>query len=73
MLADLIGEGTLEGLEAARSRGRTGGHKPNSPPDRTSSPGRCRPDDTDGKLVYTVADIAGTFHVSRKTIYRHLG
>lgn len=29
--------------------------------------------DTDGKRAYTVADIAETFHVSRKTIYRHLG
>jgi DNA invertase Pin-like site-specific DNA recombinase len=28
MLADLISEGTLEGLEAARARGRTGGRKP---------------------------------------------
>jgi DNA invertase Pin-like site-specific DNA recombinase len=27
MLADLISEGTLEGLEAARARGRTGGRK----------------------------------------------
>jgi predicted DNA-binding transcriptional regulator YafY len=25
------------------------------------------------QAVYTVADIAETFHVSRKTIYRHLG
>ena len=28
MLADLISEATLEGLEAARARGRTGGRKP---------------------------------------------
>jgi DNA invertase Pin-like site-specific DNA recombinase len=28
MLADLISEGTIEGLEAARARGRTGGRKP---------------------------------------------
>jgi DNA invertase Pin-like site-specific DNA recombinase len=28
MLADLISEGTLEGLQAARARGRTGGRKP---------------------------------------------
>ena len=26
----------------------------------------------DGKRRYTVAEIAETFHVSRKTIYRHL-
>jgi predicted DNA-binding transcriptional regulator YafY len=29
-----------------------------------------RPDD---RRRYTVAEIAETFHVSRKTIYRHLG
>jgi predicted DNA-binding transcriptional regulator YafY len=28
--------------------------------------------DVDGKRRYTVAEIAETFHVSRKTIYRHL-
>ncbi|MGH4007649.1 MAG: hypothetical protein ACRDTH_05695 [Pseudonocardiaceae bacterium] len=27
---------------------------------------------TQGKRRYTVAEIAETFHVSRKTIYRHL-
>jgi DNA-binding GntR family transcriptional regulator len=27
----------------------------------------------DGKRKYTVAEIAETFHVSRKTIYHHLG
>ncbi len=26
----------------------------------------------DGKCRYTVAEIGETFHVSRKTIYRHL-
>jgi DNA invertase Pin-like site-specific DNA recombinase len=28
MLADLISEGTIDGFEAARARGRTGGRKP---------------------------------------------
>jgi predicted DNA-binding transcriptional regulator YafY len=28
--------------------------------------------DVDGKRRYTVAEITETFHVSRKTIYRHL-
>ncbi len=41
MLADLISEGTIEGLEAARARGRTGGRKPKLTPDRSPSPGRC--------------------------------
>ena len=34
MLADLISEGTIEGLEAARARGRTGGRKPRRRPGR---------------------------------------
>jgi DNA invertase Pin-like site-specific DNA recombinase len=74
MLADLISEGTLEGLEAARSRGRTGGRKPKLTA-RQDVIARQMYDekDTYGKRVYTVADIAETFHVSRKTIYRHLG
>ncbi len=41
MLADLISEGTLEGLEAARARGRTGGANPSSPHARSPSPDRC--------------------------------
>jgi DNA invertase Pin-like site-specific DNA recombinase len=70
MLADLISEGTLEGLEAARSRGRTGGRKPKLSA-RQDIIARQMYDekDTDGKRVYTVADIAETFHVSRKIIY----
>ena len=73
MLADLISEGTLEGLEAARARGRTGGRKPKL---STRQVGVARQmydeQGADGKRRYTVAEIAETFHVSRKTIYRHL-
>ena len=74
MLADLISEGTVEGLAAARSRGRTGGRKPKLTA-RQDIIARQMYDekDTHGKRVYTVADIAETFHISRKTIYRHLG
>ena len=73
MLADLIGEGTLEGLEAARARGRTGGRKPKLTT-RQITIARQMYDETgpDGKRRYTVNEIAETFHVSRKTIYRHL-
>lgn len=73
MLADLISEGTLEGLEAARARGRTGGRKPKLTA-RQVSVARQMYDEkgADGKNRYTVAEIAETFHVSRKTIYRHL-
>jgi DNA invertase Pin-like site-specific DNA recombinase len=73
MLADLISEGTLEGLEAARARGRTGGRKPKLTT-RQITIARQMYDETgpDGKRRYTVNEIAETFHVSRKTIYRHL-
>jgi DNA invertase Pin-like site-specific DNA recombinase len=73
MLADLISEGTLEGLEAARARGRTGGRKPKLTARQVTVARQMYDEkDTDGKRRYTVAEIAETFHVSRKTIYRHL-
>jgi DNA invertase Pin-like site-specific DNA recombinase len=73
MLADLIREGAPEGLEATRARGRTGGRKPKLTA-RQADVARQIYDEkgTDGKRRYTVAEIAETFHVSRKTIYRHL-
>jgi DNA invertase Pin-like site-specific DNA recombinase len=66
MLADLISEGTLEGLEAARARGRTAGRKPKLT-DRQIGVARQRYDEKgpDGKRRYTVNEIAETFHVSR--------
>lgn len=73
MLADLISEGTREGLEAARARGRAGGRRPKLT-NRQAVIARQMYDEkgVDGKRRYTVAEIAETFHVSRKTIYRHL-
>jgi DNA invertase Pin-like site-specific DNA recombinase len=73
MLADLISEGTREGLESARARGRAGGRKPKLTT-RQAEVARGMYDETgaDGKRKYTVAEIAETFGVSRKTIYRHL-
>lgn len=73
MLADLISEGTREGLEAARARGRAGGRRPKLT-NRQAVIARqmCDEKGVDGKRRYTVAEIAETFHVSRKTIYRHL-
>jgi DNA invertase Pin-like site-specific DNA recombinase len=73
MLADLISEGTREGLEAARARGRIGGRKSKLTA-RQATIARQMYDEkgTDGKRRYTVAEIAETFHVSRKTVYRHL-
>ncbi|MFI6369181.1 recombinase family protein [Nocardia sp. NPDC050630] len=68
-----ISEGTLEGLESARARGRVGGR----PPALTglqALKAREMYDELDqqGKRKYTVTQIADTFSVSRKTIYRHL-
>lgn len=73
MLADLISEGTREGLEAARARGRRGGRKPKLT-QRQIAIARQMYDDKgeNGKRKYTVVEIAKTFNVSRKTIYRHL-
>jgi DNA invertase Pin-like site-specific DNA recombinase len=74
MLADIISEGTREGLDAARARGRTGGRKPKLT-DRQVTVARRMYEEKrpDNKRKYTVDEIAETFHVSRKTIYRHLG
>ena len=73
MLADLISEGTREGLESARARGRAGGRKPKLTT-RQAEVARGIYDETgaDGRRKYTVAEIAETFGVSRKTVCRHL-
>lgn len=65
---DLIVERTKEGLQAARSRGRTGGRKPGMSPTQI---GQARVMIAAGK--YTKQEIAQTFNVSRATLYRHLG
>lgn len=73
MTADLISEGTLEGLESARARGRTGGRPP-ALTELQVSKAREMYEERDGrdKRKYTLTQIAETFNVSRKTIYRHL-
>ena len=70
---ELIVENTLDGLAAARSRGRTGGQKPKLPP-RQARIAQEMYDEVgpDGKRRHTVAAIAAEFGVSRPTIYRHL-
>ena len=60
-------ERTLDGLAAARARGRTGGQKPKLGP-RQVALARQMYDTGD----YTVQQIADEFGVSRPTIYRHL-
>jgi DNA invertase Pin-like site-specific DNA recombinase len=69
----LMSERTIDGLAAARARGRTGGQKPKLGP-RQVMLARQMYDETgqDGKRKYTVAQIAAEFGVSRPTIYRHL-
>jgi DNA invertase Pin-like site-specific DNA recombinase len=71
---DLMSERTMDGLAAARARGRTGGQKPKLGP-RQVQLARQMYDERgeDGKRRYTVAQIAAEFGVTRPTIYRHLG
>ena len=69
----LMSERTIDGLAAARARGRTGGQKPKLGP-RQVKLARQMYEETgeDGKRAHTVAQIAAEFDVSRPTIYRHL-
>ena len=69
----LMSERTMDGLAAARARGRTGGQKPKLGP-RQVKLARQMYDETgeEGKRKHTVAQIAAEFGVSRPTIYRHL-
>ena len=70
----LMSERTVDGLAAARARGRTGGQKPKLGP-RQVKLARQMYEETsgDGKRKYTVAEIAAEFGVTRPTIYRVLG
>ena len=65
--ADLLSERTLDGLEAARARGRAGGRRPKLTP-RQVALARQMYDSRE----HTVEQIAETFNVTRSTIYRHL-
>jgi DNA invertase Pin-like site-specific DNA recombinase len=69
----LMSERTVDGLAAARARGRTGGQKPKLGP-RQVMLARQMYDETgqNGKRKHTVAQIAAEFGVSRPTIHRHL-
>jgi len=69
----LMSERTMDGLGAARARGRTGRQKPKLGA-RQVKLARQMYDElgTDGKRAYTVAQIAAEFGVSRPTIYPHL-
>jgi DNA invertase Pin-like site-specific DNA recombinase len=69
----LMSERTMDGLAAARARGRTGGQKPKLGP-RQVRLARQMYDELgdDGKRTHTVQQIADEFGVTRPTIYRHL-
>jgi len=69
----LMSERTMDGLAAARARGRTGGQKPKLGP-RQVKLARQMYDELgdDGKRRYTVQEIAAEFGVTRPTIYRAL-
>ncbi|MET9888515.1 recombinase family protein [Streptomyces sp. NPDC006430] len=64
----LMSERTIDGLAAARARGRTGGQKPKLGPRQVQL---AREMYDSGEL--TVQQIADEFGVTRPTIYRHLG
>lgn len=67
MLADLISEATLEGLAAARARGRVGGRPTVMTPAKLSVARHMLEDGN------TITEIAATIGVGRGTLYRHLG
>ena len=70
---ELIIEGTREGLEAARARGRTGGRKPKLSAARAATVRRMyQATGPDGKRLHTVAEIARTAGVHRTTVYDYL-
>jgi len=69
----LMSERTMDGLAAARARGRTGGQKPKLGPRQVKlAQGMYEETGPDGRRAYTVGQIAAEFGVSRPTIYRHL-
>ncbi|MET7281135.1 recombinase family protein [Kribbella sp. NPDC005582] len=69
----LMSERTLDGLAAARARGRTGGQKPKLGTRQVTLARQMYEElADDGKRRYTVAQIAAEFGVTRPTIYRHL-
>ena len=70
---ELIIEGTREGLDAARARGRTGGRKPKLSAAKAATVRRMyAATGPDGKRLHTVAEIAQTAGVHRTTVYDYL-
>jgi DNA invertase Pin-like site-specific DNA recombinase len=70
---ELIIEGTREGLDAARARGRTGGRKPKLNARQAATVRRMyQAAGPDGKRQHTVAEIAEAVGVHRTTVYDYL-
>jgi DNA invertase Pin-like site-specific DNA recombinase len=68
-----IVEGTREGLDAARARGRTGGRKPKLNARQSATVRRMyQAVGPDGKRQHTVAEIAEAVGVHRTTVYDYL-
>jgi DNA invertase Pin-like site-specific DNA recombinase len=66
-------ERTLDGLQAARARGRVGGRKKALRPRQVELAQRMYDEvGDDGKRKHTVQDIADELGVARTTIYRYL-
>jgi DNA invertase Pin-like site-specific DNA recombinase len=71
---DLIRERTMDGLAAARARGKVGGSRPKlTPAQRDRAQAMYDERDDSGRRRYTVEEIGNTFKVSRPTVYRALG
>jgi DNA invertase Pin-like site-specific DNA recombinase len=70
---ELIVEGTREGLDAARARGRVGGRKPKLNARQAATVRRMyRATGPDGKRQHAVAEIAEAVGVHRTTVYDYL-
>src|SRR6266581_4141071 len=70
---ELIIEGTREGLDAGRARGRTGGRKPKLSAAKAATVRRMyAATGPDGKRLHTVAEIAQTAGIHRTTVYDYL-
>jgi DNA invertase Pin-like site-specific DNA recombinase len=70
---ELIIEGTREGLDSARARGRTGGRKPKLDPKKVATVQRMyQAKGPDGRRLHTVTEIAAAVGVHRTTVYDYL-
>jgi DNA invertase Pin-like site-specific DNA recombinase len=66
-------EGTREGLDAARARGRAGGRRPKLSDAKAATVRRMyQATGPDGKRLHTVAEIAQTVGIHRTTVYDYL-